>query len=288
MIPLEKPFYDLDGWGGNYTDDFGVDWVVTEEDGWSSAPSARTDMTDAERRDGADDAPTFEASRVITLSGTAIAPDWIEQNRAKDRLNGVAYRSRGLHRLVVTEHHATRYADVRRSGASKVADRPGFAFDFTLSLVAPDPRRYAVTETTLTTTLRGIAVDVGRSYPRRYPLVYPAATSTSPVVPYENVGTHDTGLRLKFTGGLDRPGVIDVGSGRTLQFGLRLAEGDVLDVDTLAQTVVLNGTASRRGSLISGSTWIMLNPGAGQIRLTGAPTGAGVPSLTVSFRSAWK
>jgi hypothetical protein len=70
MIPLELPLYDLDGWTGNATDDYGVDWIITSEEGWSGAVDAQAAIEDRPDGDGADDAPTYEATRVITLTGT--------------------------------------------------------------------------------------------------------------------------------------------------------------------------------------------------------------------------
>lgn len=289
MIPLELPLYDLDGWTGNVTDDFGCDWVITKEDGWGSAADARANLQDYPDADGADDAPTYEGPRAITLEGTCIAPNWAEQNRAKDRLNRVAYTStRNLYPLTVTESHMTRLAYVRRSGAQKVDDRQGFGFDFSISLVAPDPRKYAADLTSLTVTMPGAAIPVGRTYPRVYPITYPAVVSYQPVINAFNAGTRRTGAQIAITSGLDNPGVIHQDSGAVLQFGVSLGGNDTLVLDLAAKTAVLNGTASRRGALLTGSSWFMLASGDNNLRLVGIPNGTGNPAMTVNYRSAWK
>lgn len=288
MIPLDYPLYDLDGWGGNYLDDFGVEWIITAEDGWGGPADARADITDKPRQDGADDGPTYESSRVITLTGKAIAPSWAEQNAAKDRLNAAAYTGRGLYPLTVTEQHLSRLAYVRRSGAQKVTDAPGFAFDFSISLVAPDPRKYAVDEEVAVTTMSGIAVPVGRTYPRTYPLTYPAATSMSPTVLVANAGNRSTGAVITFSSGIDNPGVINTTTGAQLQVAVSLGASDSLAIDLSEQTVIFNETASRRGSLYAGSAWFALEPGNNALRMIGSPNGTGSPTMTVRFRSAWK
>lgn len=287
-VILAYPLYDLDGWQGNVSDDFGVDWIITAEDGWSSAPDAQVTLGARPSGDGADDAPTYEAARLITLTGTAIAPNWYEQNRAKERLNPVAYRDRGLYTLTVTENHLTRMALVRRTGTQKVTDVPGNAFDFSLSLVAPDPRKWSVDETTGSVNMPNIVVPVGRTYPRSYPLRYPAGGQTSPTVIASNIGNRDSTAVVSFTGGVNQPGVVNAETGATVQFDISLSATDYLEVDLGNQTALLNGTASRRSSLMSGSTWFALPPGDTRLRMIGAPDGTGAPSMYVRYRSAWK
>lgn len=287
-VILAYPLYSLDGWQGNITDDFGVDWVITSEDGWSSPPDAQVTLGARPSGDGADDAPTYEAARTITLTGTAIAPNWTAQNAAKDRLNAVAYRSRGLYTLTVDENHLTRMALVRRSGAQKIADAPGNAFDFSLSLVAPDPRKWSVGETTATVDMPNIVTPVGRTYPRTYPLSYPAGGQSSPTIIATNLGNRDSYAVVTFTGGVDQPGVVAADTGAIVQFDLSLGATDTLTVDLGNQTALLNGTASRRSSLMAGATWFALAPGDTRLRMIGNPNGLASPTMYVRYRSAWK
>lgn len=288
MIILGYPLYDIDGWQGNVSDDFGVDWIITGEDGWSSPPDAQVTLGDRPSGDGADDAPTYESPRTITLSGTAIAPNWLEQNRAKDRLNSAAYTSRNLYTLTVAENHVTRMAQVRRSGSQKISDRAGNAFDFQLSFIAPDPRKWSVNETTAGVDMPGRAIPSGRSYPRTYPIVYPAGGQTSPTVIVTNLGNRDSSGVVTFSGGIDQPGVVNASTGAIVKFDLSLGATDTLEVDLGNQTVMLNGTASRRSSLMAGSSWFALPPGDTRLLMTGNPNGTNVPNMTVRYRSAWK
>ena len=95
---LQIPVYTVDGWAANTVDDNGVEWWVTEETGWSSTPPVRLDLADRPQRDGTFDAPTFRGARVLTIEGTAVAPDPDSRERAKDRLE-----ARNLHWLKNTE-----------------------------------------------------------------------------------------------------------------------------------------------------------------------------------------
>lgn len=285
---IDYPIYEIDGWQGNVIDDDGVEWIITGEEGWSSAADARAALVDIPDDDGAADAPTYESARTITLTGVAIAPSWLEQNRAKERLNRVAYTSRGLYPLTITEHHLTRLAYVRRSGSQKIGDRQGNAFDFVLSLVAPDPARYDSNLQTLAAGMPGTIVLVGRTYPRTYPLTYPTNVPYQPLVNAYNLGNRNTGAQITLSSGIDSPGVINGDSGASLQFDVSLGAADSLVVDLAAKTAVLNGTSSRRGSLLTGSSWFTLVPGENNLRLIGIPNGTGNPTMTVAYRSAWK
>jgi hypothetical protein len=129
----------------------------------------------------------------------------------------------------------------------------------------------------------------GRTYPRTYPLVYPGGGQISPTV----TATNDRQPRLVRRGGLlrrrrpagDRQ---RVDTGAVVQFDVSLSPGDYFEVDLGARTAVINGTASRRGALLTGSSWFDLPPGDTPLRMVGNPNGLGGPSMSIRYRSAWK
>jgi hypothetical protein len=287
MIPLDFPTYALDGWGGNFTDDAAVDWVVTSEEGWSSAPTSRTNVEDRPAEDGGYDAPSFDSARIITLSGTAIAPHRRGQNEAKDRFNGAAPSGPSLYVLTVQEEHLARRAYVRRSGDPKISDKGSTAFDWSLTLVAADPRKYAEDESSGAMAAPTLLVS-GRTYGRVYPMYFGAIVNGASSVVVDNRGNYPTGAVVQIRGGLTRPTITNLRSGENLGFDLTLRADDVLTVDLLARTAVLNGSASRRRTITSGSSWWLHNPGLTPLRLSGTPTAQGTPSMTVTYRSAWK
>jgi hypothetical protein len=288
MIYATKPWYGLDGWVGNAIDDDGVEWVITGEDGWGAAAPARSAVTEREADDGGIDAPTYESPRVITLEGTAIAPTRALQNAAKDRINAVAYTTRALYPLVVTEHHLERTCLVRRSGTFKLSDRGPLAFEFSLSLVAPDPRKYSLNPVVTSAAMAGSTAAIGRTYPRTYPKTYGGTSTVSPTLGLTNEGNRDTGALVTLTGGVDRPGIVQVETGATLQFDITMLDGESLVIDLLARTAILNGTVSRRSALMVGSAWFLIPPGASHIRMIGSPTGSAGASMSISYQSAWK
>jgi Phage tail protein len=77
----------------------------------------------------------------------------------------------------------------------------------------------------------------------------------------------------------------NVTTGRWLAFGLALAGGDSLVVDTAARTVRLNG-ASRRAVLKPGSAWFGVPPGQTVVNFGAVHTDASA-TLSASWQDAW-
>src|SRR3954471_18409285 len=145
---LQLPVYTVDGWAANTVDDDGVEWWVTEEAGWSSSPPVRLELANRPQRDGTFDAPSFRGARVVTLDGTAVAPDLDTRERAKDRLAAVLVDGAVLAELTVQERQVTRRALVRLSADTKIADTTPYTFTWSLQLTAPDPIRYGTAQYT--------------------------------------------------------------------------------------------------------------------------------------------
>ncbi|HZN17198.1 MAG TPA: hypothetical protein VFB84_03260 [Micromonosporaceae bacterium] len=279
---LQEPVFAVDGWTGNTVDDLGVEWWVTKEEGWAGSPPLRLSLADRPERDGAFDSPSYRGPRVVTLEGTAVAPDRSTKEYAKDRLAAVLADGSSTAELTVREPHATRRALVRLSAETKITDVTPYTFAWSVQLTAPDPMRYGVD---LRTAFCGLPQPgLGISFPiPQWPLDFGTPNGGSMVL--ANAGTATTWPVWTVTGQCDQPVIRDAGSGRWLGFGLRLYGGDVLVVDVAARTVRLNG-ASRRAALLPGSTWFGLAPGS-----TGVDFGAlrtDTPAvLSASWRDAW-
>lgn len=285
MTPLATPTWSLDGWTGNALDDFGVAWVVEEEDGWSSSPPVRLAAEEREQDDGAYDADTFYGPRLITLTGRASAPDNAAMVAAKLRMAAVCANLRaGLKLLAVGEPDATRYALVRRAADVKVKDQGNKLFSWQLQLLAPDPRKYTasvVVATGLSSTAGGAAM------PMVFPLVFTGAGGTTGIVTVTNAGTYPAKPVLRVTGPVSDPVLENITTGRRLMLtGLTLSAGDYLDIDMDARTVTLNGSTSRRGYVAAGSDWWTLDPGDNAVRF-GASAYNATAQLQVTAASAW-
>jgi len=279
---LQLPVFAVDGWAGNTLDDDGIEWWVTGENGWSSTPPVRLELANRPQRDGAFDAPSFRGARVITVEGTAVAPDPDTRERAKDRLAAVLADGSGLAELVVQERLVARRAMVRLSAETKIADATPYSFDWSIQLTAPDPIRYGVEQYAASCGLpqpgAGIAFPIGQ-----WPLDFGASGGGSMTL--TNAGTVTTWPRWTITGPCDQPVIRHATTGRSLGIGLPLYDGDVLVVDVAARTVRLNG-ASRRAALLPGSAWFGLPPGITGVEFDAQRTDTPAV-LSATWRDAW-
>ncbi|MBB5852233.1 phage tail domain-containing protein [Amycolatopsis umgeniensis] len=278
---LALPTYTVDGWAGNTVDGAGVEWWVTKEDGWSGGPGIRLDLSDRPQRDGSFDAPSFRTARVITLEGTAIAPDPDTREDAKNRIVAVLADGATLGSLVVAERTMTRRASVRLAAGVKIADTTPVSFDWSIQLTAPDPLRYGE-EQQLTCGLP--RPGAGIEFPLSFPLEFgePGGGRLSLL----NRGTTPAWPQWTIHGPCVRPVIRnDSADGRQLAFSLSLSAGDELKIDTAARTVTL-GQMSRRAGLLPGSRWFGLPPGTTNITFDAFDDST--PAwLSVSWRDAW-
>jgi hypothetical protein len=150
----------------------------------------------------------------------------------------------------------------------------------TLQYEAADPRLYSA-ETVLSTA--AATTGGGRTYNRVYPLVY-AAGGTGGTLLATNLGNVPSRPVLRVNGPSNTPRIENITAGKVLAANLTVAAGEFLEFDLDAHTVLLNGTASRYGSLVAGSSWWEIAPGANSIRFTSADSAG---TLDVHFRSAW-
>jgi hypothetical protein len=279
---LQLPLFTVDTWSANTLDDDGVEWWVTGENGWSSGPPIRLELTNRPQRDGTFDAPSFRGARVITLEGTAIAPDPDVKERAKNRLAAVLADGSALAALTVQERLSVRRAMVRLSAETKIADTTPYTFDWSLQLTAPDPVRYGDDQHTVACGLP--QPGLGITFPiAAWPLDFGQPNDGSMTL--NNAGTVTTWPVWTITGPCVQPVVRNAGTGDSLGFGLTLYGGDVLVVDVAARTIRLNG-ASRRGALLPGSIWFGLPPGGTGVEFDAQRTDTPAV-LSAAWRDAW-
>ncbi len=81
------------------------------------------------------------------------------------------------------------------------------------------------------------------------------------------------------------PRIVNLTYDRELRLDITLLEGDSLVLDTQRRTVLLNGTANRRSSLIV-DQWFSLEPGTNFIGFRSDSSDDS--TLTVSYRDAWR
>lgn len=158
-----------------------------------------------------------------------------------------------------------------------------------IELIAADPRIYALAQQSATTT---ISVSTGGLSTVLTTVLLTAGTSASGTVSVTNAGSFGARPVITITGpssgALNGFRITNTTQSAFLDFpSLVLSPGDSLVIDTDAKSVVLNGQASRRGSLGAGSTWFELTPGVVQsITLTGADS-SNTSLMSVAWRNAY-
>jgi len=155
-----------------------------------------------------------------------------------------------------------------------------------VQLSAMDPRIYDATGQTMNTTLP--TAFGGVTFNVTFPLTFPGGTiTTGGTITSTNSGNYPTRPVVTITGPVTNPRLENVNTGETLTLMLTLAGSDTLTINFDARVITLNGTASRYGTVASGSVFWQIYPGSNTITFRSsdsAPTGA---VAYVAFASAW-
>lgn len=158
-----------------------------------------------------------------------------------------------------------------------------FTGQVTIQFVATSP--LAQSNTLSSQTVNLTAVSGGLAFPLAYPRSY-GGLSTSNVVNATNLGTYAAPWKATIAGPITNPSIEHVEQGLTLSFVGVVNSGETLVVETgIANSVLLNGTASRYSWVVDSSKFFKLNPGVNSVRFNG--TTAGSPTMTFEWRSTW-
>jgi hypothetical protein len=154
-------------------------------------------------------------------------------------------------------------------------------------LEAVDPRIYDVTLQSLLTSqpvmTGGLGFPLGP-----FPVGF-GSVGSGGMIFATNAGNFNTRPVLGISGPCINPVVENRTAGQTLAFSITLGVGDTLTVDLNARSVLLNGPASRRNSMVStpDQLWELAAATTSEIHFrTSDLTNTGA-TLSMSFRSAW-
>lgn len=148
-----------------------------------------------------------------------------------------------------------------------------------LQFLAADPRIYSYA---LKTASIGTAeASGGLTFDAVAPFEFGAGNSGGSFVA-ENEGTFAAPVVFRLDGPLVNPRIENLTWDLSIDLNLTVNAGEFLIVDTRTKAVLLNGTASRYGSLSSTSRWFSLAPGVNEIALrTSSPS---VGTMTAEWR----
>lgn len=245
-------------------------------------------VTDSEREgsDGGFTDAEFEKSRQISLQGTVYSTpsavydflDLLKYNFAPTKAPQPFYFTLpgGRQRVVFAKSLGCNYdwEAAMRTGTTPVK----------FNLVAEDPRIYD-SQLQIANVPFGSTIVTGLGFPLGFSIGFGGTTGIGDGRVVTNAGNRDTPAILTISGGVvTDPVIINDANGGILPFSITLAASDALAIDLLNKTVVLNGTANRRGSLIN-PQWFMLEPDDNFIRYRASSGGSG-SQLTVAYRNA--
>lgn len=256
----------------------GVRWYLEQLVGWDGAPSTG-EMQQRLYRHGAWSNRAFLAPRILQLQGHATGTQ-DALYRAADRLmNAIPLEEPEF--VTVAEGATQRIVGARQHDDPLVEMGPGW-FRFDVALQCPDPRRLSGSEFAVTARLPSSVG--GLTLPFTVPFTIDAVV-TDNTVTVVNDGNVEAPARLRITGPCQTPVVRHAEQDRQLLFGINLSAGQFLDVDLDEHTVLLNGTANRRGVVVG--QWFTIQPGAQELAFDAA---AFDPAATcrITWRSAWR
>jgi hypothetical protein len=175
----------------------------------------------------------------------------------------------------------------RRSGRLMMSKLTDVTAQVSISLLAPDPRKYGVDLQSAGGSLG--TPGGGALLPAVLPLVFAPGDPGGEFFTVDNSGTYDTPPLIRIVGPGSGLGIANLRTGQSLVYPGELLEGDALVIDTDAGAAQLNGTAYRAPAPGSTVTSRFLLPrGTSSMQFLGMRTVADLtPLLTMTWRPAW-
>ena len=259
-------------------DEFGVRWILDKAGvvGWG-APPGTLSPTQKPRQRGAWAGLSYAQARPMTMAGACIAPTEALASDALDRLIDAC--SLDDTTLTVTKADLPRWCTVRRDGAVLPTWPNPLSFDWSIQVVALDPRKLGAPltgSTGLPSSSGGLTV----------PFTVPFAINSTVVsgqVSLFNPGNETGPVTMRIDGPCTGPVITHVGSGLQLIFAasLTLGMGEFLLVDMEAHTAMAQGQ-STRANWITSRGWSGLEPGNNTFAFTAASTSTALLTVTAT------
>lgn len=259
------------------TDANGTDWALLNWQGMGGVSTAGQVVQRAGDH-GAWATPQFYGPRTLTLTVHATAKTQALRDAARAFMQqAIPVSDLALFRW---DEPTPVQMRVRRSGPITETYASLLDVEFTVPLVAPDPRKYSTVLRQASSTQASVAA--GLAPPLTPPFTLPAGAPPM-YTACTNAGSFETRPTVTIGGPISGPAVVNVTTGQAISFsGLTLAATDSLVVDLSTRQALLNGIY--RPADISSAWWVM-PPGTTTVQVTGtASTGS---TMTVAWRDAW-
>lgn len=298
----------------------GVLWFVSEETGFFGAPANTGETTQRLNQHGAFRSPGWKTERTISLKGHAFAGSYPALRRAVNQITGLLNDPYDGAALTCYTELGPLTAQVYLDGdiLTTPLDIYNPGIEWSLQLVAPDPRKYSTVERTFRADLPRFNINDGLDFQvstgsgpglfTTFALSSPTArgldftsglkfgeSNATGFLQLTNTGTAPTSPTYTLYGPLTNPLITATTAGQRseMRYNDTLGAHETVVIDPAAPSVLLEGTASRRhllnpaqfaGFSIPG---VDVDDGHLSVGITheGESTAGGY--VTATFREAW-
>lgn len=264
-------------------DDYGVDWRMGTFDGWDS-PDLPEAADERPSQDGLWDALNYYGGRTLTIGGTFTAATYEDREAAEYRLRQAVPRDRLV--TVTVAETTPKWVLARRTGRLMVRPLTDVSSEYSVNMLAPDPRKYGTG--LVSSTISAVDGTGGLAPPWTPPVLLPAIGTAPSSIVLTNTGIYNSPPTITIRGPGSGIAVHNFTTGRHLAYDLTLAATDFITVNVAAGVNLLNGSAIRApasGSSVTGQ--FLIEPGANLLRIIATLTDPTPPSAEISFYSAW-
>ena len=262
-------------------------YQILSVDGLEALPGLRVQDSDRGYQDGMFSGRDFFGGRTITLilqimSGnnlTAQANFNLLQAALQPQQTGTTPLQ---FQLAAGDNFQYINARVRKGLATVDPDYTYGKIKAQYEFFCPDFRYYDYTTQTAT---MAVTVPLGRTYNRTYNLTFGGGSQTQTAT-VQNNGDTTTYPIITIYGPITNPVVGSLTSSQTLSFNYTMGQSDIISIDLLNKTILLNGNPARN-LLIGSSQWFAAPPGTNLFYFTGTNTVSGQTSATVQWNNAY-
>lgn len=294
------PVWTLDGLTLNGPPDSNnVQWIATSDSDPLSAPAPTTSFTPKYQRHGSYWLPGYveRGTATLTIRAYALDKSWATLRTASLKMLALCQDVTKLYPFVFQSEVGNLVQNVVREGdiLLKHVNAQNPAFEASIQLASPDPRRYEETWQTLVTgvpqgsnTGLDFATNGGLDFDGGSGAGLDFGTAIGGTLAIDNTrGTAPTAPTLTLTGPLTTP--IISAAGGSLKYNGTLAAGEFVVINPEDPSALLGG-ASSRNFLLNPADWSAFIVQPGQtltvgLSHSGASSDAG--TLTVQFRPAY-
>lgn len=268
----------------------GTDVQLVSIDGLRGDPAIRSGDVNKGRQDGAYAGLNFLGERIFTVTLMVFAPKLATVSVVLNAIAAALQPISDPSLLLPFQYKDPTWSTPRQLLCRPTAvDLPidtDYVFQkitVTVQFTAPDPLVY---DSVLST-----AGPVGLPSPTAgltFNVTFPASfgASTGGSLSVTNTGLYPTAPVFTITGPMTNPR-LTMPNGQFFGLNLALGAGDVVVIDMGARTVILNGSASRANTVVTGSSWLAFLPGTQSVQVASSDSAAVAGTFAASWRNAW-